>query len=249
MHAARLILTPSHAAKDDVVRVLGIPSQRIRVTPEAAGPEFRPAEDWTAVHETIAKFGIRGKYIFNAGGFDTRKNLPVLLEAFGRALPRLQEPAQLVIAGAPHTANPRVFPPVQPVIERLGLSGAVLLTGRVTEAEKIALYQGAALYVTPSRYEGFGLTVLEAMACGVPTIAANRSSLPEVVGEGGILVEPEPEALATAIAAVFNDPVAAATWRARALARAAAFDWRRTAHLTLDAYREALLPETAKGMR
>ncbi|GIW05087.1 MAG: hypothetical protein KatS3mg059_1707 [Thermomicrobiales bacterium] len=66
------------------------------------------------VHDTIAKFGIRGRYIFNAGGFDTRKNLPVLLEAFGRALPRLQEPAQLVIAGAPHTANPRVFPPVQP---------------------------------------------------------------------------------------------------------------------------------------
>ena len=249
VRAARLILTPSRAAKDDIVRMLGVPSQRIRVTPEAAGPEFRPAEDWTTVHETVAKFRIRGRYIFNVGGFDIRKNLPVLLEAFGRALPRLQEPAQLVIAGAPHTANPRVFPPMQPLIERLGLSGTVILTGRVTEAEKLALYQGAALYVTPSLYEGFGLTALEAMACGVPTIAANRTSLPEVVGEGGILVEPEPEPLATAIAAVLNDPVAAATWRARALTRAATFDWRRTAQLTLDAYREALLPEIAKGMR
>jgi glycosyltransferase involved in cell wall biosynthesis len=248
VRAARLILTPSHAARDDIVRILGMPSQRIRVIPEAAGPEFRPAEDWTTVRETAQKFGIRERYIFNVGGFDIRKNLPVLLEAFSRARPRLREPAQLVIAGAPHTTNPRVFPPLQPVIERLGISDAVILTGRITEPEKRALYQGAALYVTPSLYEGFGLTALEAMACGVPTIAANRTSLPEVVGEGGILVEPEPEALATAIAAVLNDPAEAATWRARALARAATFDWRRTAELTLEAYREALHPEIAKGV-
>ncbi len=247
VRAARLVLTPSQAAKDDIVRVLGLPPRRVRVIPEAAGPEYQPARDPLAIHRIIVQFGIRGRYIFNVGGLDARKNLPALLEAFARALPHLEEPTQLVIAGAAHTANPRIFPPLHPIIERLGLSDAVILTGRVTEEEKIALYQGASLYVTPSLYEGFGLTALEAMACGVPTIAANRTSLPEVVGSGGILVEPEPEALAAAILSVLNHPERAAALREQARARAAAFDWQRTARLTLDAYREALHSETREG--
>jgi glycosyltransferase involved in cell wall biosynthesis len=247
VRAARLVLTPSQAAKDDIVRVLGLPPRRVRVIPEAAGPEYQPASDPLAPRRIIARFGIRGRYIFNVGGLDARKNLTTLLEAFARARPHLEEPTQLVIAGAAHTANPRVFPPLQPIIERLGVAHSVILTGRVTEEEKLALYQGASLYVTPSLYEGFGLTALEAMACGVPTIAANRTSLPEVVGSGGLLVEPEPEALAAAILSVLNHPERAAALREQGRARAAAFDWQRTARLTLDAYREALNPEKGPG--
>jgi len=237
---ARLILTPSQAAADDISRVLGIVPERIRVTPEAAGPDYRPATDPKRVREVTARFGIGERYIFNVGGLDARKNVPALLEAFARARGQLTEPTRLVIAGAAHTANPRIYPPLEPVIQRLELQEAVVLTGRVSEEEKVALYQGASLYVTPSIYEGFGLTALEAMACGVPTIAANRTSLPEVVGDGGILVEPEPEAIATAMISVLNDPARAADLRERALARAAEFDWRRTARLTMEAYREAV---------
>lgn len=242
---ARIVLTPSRAAADDIVRVLGISRDRLRVTPEAADPACRPARDATeqeAAQVASRRLGVPEgtRYIFNVGGFDIRKNLPVLLDAFAVALPRLATPHCLVIAGAPHSGNPIVFPPLGPRIARLGLEGRVILPGIVAEADKLALYRAAGLYVTPSAYEGFGLTALEAMACGVPTIAADRTSLPEVVGDGGLLVAPEPAALAEAIVAVANDPARAAALRARGLARAAQFSWERTARLTLEAYREAV---------
>lgn len=242
VRAARLVLTPSRAAAADIERALGIPAARLRVTPEAAGAGFRPASDPAdpATAAVARRFGVRERYVFNVGGMDVRKGLPLLVEAFARALPRLNAPAQLVIAGAPHTGNPTVFPPLAPVIARLGLGQHVVLTGFVSANAKLALYQRAALYATPSRHEGFGLTVLEAMACGVPVVAANRTSLPEVVGDAGLLVEPEVEAVAAAMVAVLNGPDLAQSLRTRGLARAAEFSWERTARLTLDAYAEAL---------
>lgn len=245
VHAAQRVMTPSQASAAAIARVLQVPMDRIRITPEAAGPCFKPATDLGSVREAVRRLGVTDRYVFNVGGFDVRKNLPVLVEAFARVRARLPESVQLVIAGAPHTTNPRVFPPLAPLVQRLGLTGAVILPGRVSEDEKLALYQGADLYVTPSLFEGFGLTALEAMACGVPTIAANRTSLPEVVGDGGLLVEPEPEALAAAMLAVLGDAALAAALRARGRARAAMFSWERTARQTLDVYREAI--ECARG--
>jgi glycosyltransferase involved in cell wall biosynthesis len=143
-----------------------------------------------------------------------------------------------------------VFPPLVPTIERLSLSDLVVLPGRISDEDKLALYRGATLYATPSLYEGFGLTVLEAMACGVPTVAANRTSLPELVGDGGLLVEPDVESFAKAMSTILNHPEQAANLRARGLARAATFSWRKTAELTLDAYREVIESSaTLKRMR
>ncbi|MEA2523724.1 MAG: hypothetical protein QOF73_951 [Thermomicrobiales bacterium] len=245
VRAARLVLTPSHAAAADVKRALGIPPERIRVTPEAAGPAYRPGDNPGHVGEVVRRFGVTGRYVFNVGGFDVRKNLPVLLEAFARVRTRLDESLQLVIAGAPHSDNPAVFPSLAPVIQRLGIERAVILPGRISEEEKVALYQGAALYATPSLYEGFGLTALEAMACGVPTVAANRTSLPEVVGDGGLLVEPDAEAFAAAMFDILTNPARALELSANGMARAAAFTWQRTAQLTLAAYREVVAAESA----
>jgi len=240
--AARLILTPSHFSAGEIERVLGIAADRIRVTPEAASTEHRPAPDpAVALPENVARrFGIRGRYLFNVGGLDARKNLPVLLDAFARTLQHLTEPVQLVIAGAAHTGNPHVFPPLAPVIDRLGLREHVVMTGFVSATEKLALHLAASLYVTPSLYEGFGLTPLEAMACGIPVIAANRTSLPEVIGDAGVLVEPEPAAFAAAMTGLLNDPGRATELRRRGLARAATFSWGETARLTIDAYEEAM---------
>lgn len=240
VRAARLVVAPSVAAADDIAAILAIPRDRIRVTPEAADPACRPADDPSAARERIAAFGIRGRYVFNVGGLDVRKNVPLLIEAFARVRAGLAEPVQLVIAGAPHSDNPAVFPPLHPVIDQFGLRNDVVLTGRIGDAEKLALYQAAACYVTPSAYEGFGLTALEAMACGVPTIAANRTSLPEVVGDGGLLCEPDADAVAAVLELVLRQPEAARDLRARGLERAAQFTWERTANLTLDVYREAL---------
>ena len=240
---ARLVLAPSHHAAADIERVLSLPRDRIRVVPEAADPACKPlldADDRQRANAHVRGLGINGSYVFNIAGFDIRKNLPVLIEAFARALPSLDEPVSLVIAGAPHSSNESVFPPVGPLIERLGLSGKVLLTGFVSEATKTALYQRASLYVTPSSYEGFGLTALEAMACGTPTIAADCTSLPEVVGTGGLLVRPEAAPLAAAMVAMLNDPHRSALLREAGLARASGFSWRATARMTLDAYQEAL---------
>jgi glycosyltransferase involved in cell wall biosynthesis len=240
VRSARRVLTPSRAAAADVARILGFPAERIRVTPEAAASDFRPPLELGAARDAVRRLGVTGRYVFNVGGLDARKNLPVLVEAFAIASARLGEPLQLVIAGAPHSGNPAVFPPLAPVLRRFGVENAAVLPGRIAEADKLALYQAADIYVTPSLYEGFGLTALEAMACGVPTIAADRTSLPEVVEDGGLLVEPEPNAVAAAMVDVLSNPDRAAVLRARGLSRARCFTWRRTAELTLDVYREVV---------
>lgn len=173
-------------------------------------------------------------------GFDVRKNLPLLVRAFARALPDLPEGAVLVIPGQPHSDNPTLYPPLEPLIRALGLEQRVLLPGPVDEDEKVLWYQLATVYAYPSLYEGFGLSPLEAMACGTPVIAVRCTSLPEVVGDAGLLVEPDEHAFARALVRVLNDPVLQRTLRTRGLERAHTFTWRRTAERTLAAYREAI---------
>jgi glycosyltransferase involved in cell wall biosynthesis len=220
--------------------VLGISPEKIRVTPMAAEARYFPALNSDEAKKAVAHFGIDEPYLFNVGGLDVRKNLPLLVEAFAQARSQLQDGTKLVIAGATHSFNEIVFPPLDPIVEQFGVRESVLLLGRVSEDDKLRLYQAADLYVTPSYYEGFGLTALEAMACGVPTIAANRTSLPEVVGYGGLLVEPNAEAISRAIVDVLTNEGMAASLRERGLERSRQFTWRRTAELTLAAYREAL---------
>jgi glycosyltransferase involved in cell wall biosynthesis len=243
VRAARLVIAPSQSAARDIVDALGIDAERIRVVHEAADPACAPADDPAAVRPVLERFGIHQRYIFNVGGLDVRKNVPLLIDAFARLRPLLPDPVQLVIAGAAHSDNPSVFPPIAPIIDRLGLRDVVVLTGRVSEADKLALYQGAALYVTPSYAEGFGLTALEAMACGVPTIAANRTSFPEVVRDGGLLAEVDADSLVTLMRLVLDNPAVAADLRARGIARSAQFSWRRAADETIAVYREVLRDE------
>ena len=237
---ATLVLTPSQAASDDIHSVLGIPRHRIRVTPEAAEDRFQPSLDGKLDAKVASAFGIDGPYIFNVGGLDVRKRIDLLIEAFAAARSSLPANTKLVMGGKAHSGNAAVFPPIEPLIKRHGLADAVVLTGWLSEEQKVALYQGATLYATPSIYEGFGLTPLEAMACGTPVLAANRTSVPEVVGDAGLLLEPDVPAWRDALIAVFNDPVKRADLAARGLNRAAEFTWRRTAELTRDAYREAI---------
>ena len=236
---ASLVLTPSESAARDIVERLPVPRDLIRVTPEAADASFIPEPDASIARERVRHLGVTGRYVFNIGGLDARKNLPTLLDAFAMLRARLEEPIQLVIGGAPHTGNSAVFPSLAPHIERLGLGSSVVLPGRLSESDKLTLHQAADLYVTPSLAEGFGLTALEAMACGAPVIVANRTSLPEVIGDGGLHVELDAANIASLMRLVLMNASVAADLRERGIERASEFSWRKTAALTLAAYHEA----------
>lgn len=238
---ADLILTDSEHSAGDLGRYLGVPRERVRAIPLAADARFRPLPpDDPTIRAARAKYGLDGPFAFNVGGLDVRKNLIALVQAFALARPQLPEGMRLVIAGSAHSARPDRYPDLAPTIAAAGLADGVLLTGRIDEEEKLALLNAAAVYAYPSRYEGFGLSPLEAMCCGTPVISSDRSSLPEVVGEGGVLAEPTPQALAAALVCVMATPGARDELRRRALAQAARFSWPATARLTAAAYGEVM---------
>jgi glycosyltransferase involved in cell wall biosynthesis len=238
-----LILTDSEHARQDITRLLGVPPERIRVTPLAAGDHLRPVEtddDRAAVAAMRAKLGLHTPFVLHVGGFDARKRLPQLIRGFAAALPSLPEAYDLVIPGRAHTGNPIVYPPIEPLIQELGIADRVRLVGFVTEEDKRDLYRAASVFAYASEYEGFGLNPLEAMACGAPVICSNRSSLPEVVGDAGLSIDPEPDAIARAIVHVLTDDALRTDLSRRSLRRAAGFSWQRTMELTLDAYQDVL---------
>lgn len=240
---ARLIITDSDCSRTDIVRLLGVAPDRIRVIPLAAGPEMRPSTSPDAEARLRARWDLSGPVVINFDGLDVRKNVRSLIEGFGRALPQLAPESKLVVAGSAHADNPRLYPPLGPIVERLGLKDKVVLPGRISDEDKLTLANLADVYVAPSLYEGFGFGPLEAMACGLPVISSDKSSLPEVVGGGGLLVDPTPERLAAALVTVMSDDQLRQSLRERGLRQAATFSWERTADQTMQAYREALGPD------
>ena len=240
---AALILTDSVYSAGDIQRYLGMRSDRIRPIPLAAGCEFTPAtssEDQARIAAVRERFGLNRPFVLNVGGFDRRKNLPALVEGFAMALPEVERATDLVIVGSPHSDNADFFPPLQPVIDRHGLGDRVILTGFVSEQNKLDLYRAATVFVFTSEYEGFGLNPLEAMACGTPVISSNRASLPEVVGNGGMLIDPTPREIARALVTLLNDPDLQASLRWRGLEQAHTFSCQETARQTVQAYRDVL---------
>jgi len=246
--AARLI-APSQAAAVDISRVLGIPPSRLTVVPLAAAPDLMPAEHDAARRFVAGRFGVHHDFVFNIGGFDRRKNLPVLIEAFAEVRAKLDRPLSLVIGGAPHTTNPHIFPDLRPLVTALGVEADVVFTGKVSDQERRQLYGAASAYATPSLYEGFGLTPLEAMACGVPTIVADRTSLPEVVADAGLVVPPTADAFANALLAMLTDRSLGARLAAAGIARARTFSWERTARETAVVYRYICARRAAQRTR
>ncbi|HEU0166084.1 MAG TPA: glycosyltransferase family 1 protein [Thermomicrobiales bacterium] len=244
---ARRIVVPSESAAADVIRVLRIPAAKVVVIPEAASPDLVPDQTGESREFVRQRFGIEGPYLFNIGGFDVRKNLPLLLQAFAQAWPLFPAETTLAIAGAPQSDRAAMFPPLDPLIAKLGLGNHVRLVGRVSDDERRSLYQAAAAYVTPSMYEGFGLTPLEAMACGVPAIVANRTSLPEVVGNTGIVVEPTVDAFAQAMVDLLRDDARRANLGETSLARASEFTWEKAAAETVAVYRAVTTRSSGAG--
>lgn len=229
------IIAVSESTRQDIIQLLGVPEEKITVIHEAAHPCFRPIDDPDALAATRARYNLSDPFILTVSTIEPRKNLVTLLRAFRAFLEKSPRPAQLAIVGKPGWLYEDVFH----TVEALGLQDAVRFLGRVPPEELIYLYNAAAVHVHPALYEGFGLPPLEAMACGTPTIVSNVSSLPEVVGDAGLLVDPQDEGeWAAAMARVLSDTELSAQMRTRGLSQAGRFSVEKMARETLAVYRK-----------
>ena len=232
------VIAISEHTKRDLIEILGIPEERIHIVYGGVDPRYRPIHDCDEISRITHKYGMpETGYILHVGTLEPRKNLVRLVEAYAMILDRCGDRTPpLVLAGGKGWLYEEVFQNV----ERLGLQQRVIFTGFVDDEDVPALLNGALFFVYPSLYEGFGIPALEAMACGVPVITSNASSLPEVVGDAGLLVDPtDTDALAAALTLLLDDPERRAALRAAGLARAALFSWERAARETLEVYKHA----------
>jgi glycosyltransferase involved in cell wall biosynthesis len=234
LRAADVVVAISESAKRDILEIVGIPEKKIKVIYLGRDERFRPVQDERRLAEVRARYGLDRKVILFVGIIQARrKNVVGLVEAYAR-LADLRKQYCLVIAGG----DPAACPELDPILARDGLAEDVFCLGFVPDEDLPALYSLADLFVYPSFYEGFGLTVLEAMSCGVPVVASNAASIPEVVGDAGILVDPaRTDEISHAIQRVLSDSALRADLAQASLRRAECFSWTRTARETLEVYR------------
>lgn len=236
-HAA-LVLTVSQAAKASIVEHLRLAHERILVTPEAANPMYRPVQDKEQIDKVRSTYHLPDHFILTIGSADPRKNLTTLVKAYALLPSVLRSQYRLVIVWT----HDFLAAEVSAQIATLGLTEQVQFVKRVPNEDLVMLYNAAALFVFPSRYEGFGLPPLEAMACGTPVVAANNSSIPEIVGDAAFLTDAEDTlAMAALMGQVLTDATVQATLAQKGLKRAAHFSWENCAHQTLAGYRQAAL--------
>src|SRR5262249_48801776 len=180
----------------EILAALGVPEERVRVVREAPAPPYRRVADPERLRAVCVKYGVGERFVLNVGGLDARKNVASLVGAFAAVYHQIGDPAlRLFIAGDPaRLGSSPLFPDWRPLAARLSVLDAILCAP-VEEEDLPALYSAASCFAHASLYEGFGLTPLEAMACGAPVVCSNTTSLPEVVGNAGILVNADdPEA-------------------------------------------------------
>lgn len=240
-HTARRaahLIAPSEFTRRDLIETYGVNPARVSVIPLAAAAHFRPPADAREIERVRRAYRIEGEYLLAVGSIQPRKNLARLVRAYAdlrRARAQDKLP-QLVLVGK----QAWLYGETLRAVERENLGNRTIFTGYVSEADLPALYSGALCFVYPSYFEGFGLPPLEAMQCGAPVIAGNVTSLPEVVGDAALMVDPFDEsALSHALARMIDEPELRAELRARGIARARAFSWRETARMTLHAYQIA----------
>ncbi|ABU59017.1 glycosyltransferase family 4 protein [Roseiflexus castenholzii] len=235
----QIIAISQHSA-GDIIHHLGCCAARVTVTPLAAGAQFHPRDRACAEREVAARYGVTPPFVYYVGGLDARKNLATLVHAFARMRYAGGPPATLVIAGRAPGSDPRMFPDLDAMIASAGADSFVRRID-VPYEDAPLLYSAATVFAFPSRYEGFGLPPLEAMACGAPVIVADATSLPEVVGEAALRVPPDDTpGWITALWRVLADDTLRADLSRRGLERATCFRPERLARETLAVYERAL---------
>jgi glycosyltransferase involved in cell wall biosynthesis len=237
MRRAEKVITVSHSARRDILTHYDVPASKVVVTYEAAAPHFRPVENREAFSPVKARYGIEADFVLSVGNLQPRKNIRRLIEAYARIPAGLRNRYKLVIVGQALWQHSDIY---HAVAER-GLLAHVIFTGYVPEPDLVLLYNAASLFAYPSLYEGFGLPVLEAMACGTPVVTSCVSSLPEIAGDAALLVDPgDVDAIAEAMATVLSEPELAQCLSAAGLQRASSFSWERMALETLKVYADVI---------
>jgi len=240
VHSAERVIAVSECTRRDLLELLDVPEEKVAVIHEAAGAPFRPVQLPPTSREFRGRHLAPQRFALFVGTIEPRKNLPTLLRAFRLLLerhPRLDPHPRLIIVGAQGWLSESVFG----LVNELRLAQEVAFIGQVSEEDLIWLYNAARFLVFPSLYEGFGLPPLEAMSCGTPVIASNAGAIPEVVGSGGLLLDPhDVDGWAEAMAELWSDDARRARLRLLGLEQAARFSWQRAAQETLALYREAV---------
>jgi len=243
------VITDSEHSKRDIERILGLPSERVTAVHLAAGSSFSPRPD-AEIAAVRARYRLPEHFVLFVGTIEPRKNLPRLVQAFERVAGRLHDLA-LVIAGGLGWE----YRPLLRAIEASPVRERILLPGRVAQEDLPALLSGATAFAYPSLYEGFGLPPLEAMQCGCPVVTSNSSSLPEVVGDAALTVDPRsPDELAEALVRISTDRELQSQLRERGLRRSRLFSWEACARETVAVYdalaasRQAALREPSRNV-
>ncbi|WP_180540238.1 glycosyltransferase family 4 protein [Nevskia soli] len=234
--SAARILTGSEFSRDSIVRAYGLDPDRVVVVPDAANPFFRPLTRESAMRRVLERFRVTGPFVLSVGDLQPRKNHIGLIEAFARLVkenPAL--PHELVLAGQDTWFGPRVHE----AAAHSGVQGRIRFLGFVTDDDLLQLYNACDCFCFPSFYEGFGIPILEAMACGRAVACANTSAMPEVADGAGLFFDPaKPDEMVRALRDILIDPQLRQRMERLGLQRAANFTWQRTAQKTLAVYRE-----------
>ena len=242
---ATRIITVSEHAKSEIIRLLGIPEEKIIVIAEAPSPQFRSVSDVAKLRIIRSKYGLGDHFLMYLGGFDIRKNVPLLIGAFAALIHRVNDPTlKLLISGDTSVLGTSpLFPDWRPLARKFGVEGRIISTF-VPDDDLPALYSATLAFVYPSLYEGFGLPPLEAMACGAPVVVSDHPALQEVVGGAGITFAlgaggvTATRALTDQLARIVSTPELREDYRLRSLARARHFSWAQTAAETSTIFAE-----------
>lgn len=235
---ASAILTLSESSKRDIVGHYRVSPDRVVVVPLGVHPRFRPLDKAEARAVVAQKYGLAAPFVLFVSALEERKNVPTLLRAFAqfKRTPAGQA-ARLALVGKPGGA----WPEIQRGVADLGLASEVVCLGHAPTDDLPLFYSAAAVFAFPSLYEGFGIPVAEAMACGTPVITSNVSSLPEVGGDAALYVDPhDVDGLAAALGRVLGDAALRDALSARGLVQAARFTWDEVARQTVAVYHDVL---------
>lgn len=227
--SATLVITVSDCSRDDIIRYVGVPESKIKVIPEAPGPEFGPIAP-AHLNRDLSELG---PFVMAIGSADPRKNIANLVRAYAALSSELIERHRLVLVWS----HDHLRQGLLELARQEGVLERIVSVAAPDDSRLGQLYNAATVFVFPSLYEGFGLPPLEAMACGAPVISSNTSSLPEVLGDSAVLVNPRSVGeLTRALDVMLSDSRLRSDLSARGLARVRRFSWERTAQLTLNAY-------------